>query len=804
MEIILQKNKKQGAGKFLALGCFLFVMNARVNSQIFIEAENYTNMLGVQTQSTTDQGGGLNVGWIDNNDWMEYELNIPMAGEYVFSVRAASLNGGGTISILSGTNSLGSVSVPSTGGWQAWGTFKSDTVTLTEGLQSLRLKAYPGGFNLNWFEIKLINPSDEKMPAEPVIFESSAGVHDISICWSPSVDTGSVVTGYKIFNGAEFLVFASDTCFSLSRLAPGKEFELRVFACDLAGNLSSPALLNISTILPNWELAWSDEFDGTEVDRSKWNFQVGGGGWGNGEAQYYTDGANSSVADGFLTIEARKENFGGNSYTSSRMNTSGKGDFLYGRVEVRAKLPRTGGTWPAIWTLPTDWAYGSWPNSGEIDIMEHTGNNYGTVLGTIHTEAYNHSIGTAKGGSITVGNVTDTFHTYVIEWYPDRIDWYVNDVYYFTFYNEYKTSAEWPFDKRQHLLLNIAIGGGLGGTIDASGVWPQQMVVDYVRFYRFTFGEGDTLEPSAPANLKAKPSGVAVDLSWEPSADNDFVQLYYIFRGDVLIDSTSSCLYKAANLEPFTQYLFSVQAKDFAGNVSAKTNIETTTTDVASFIVPGKIEAENYLYMSGIQTENCSDAGGGLNVAYIDANDWMEYSIDVNTSGKFYLAARVAGQSARGSVQLLDKDENVLSAVETPVTGGWQSWRTVVSNGFELGAGVQRIRLKAATSGFNINWFDITGDSLKYAPAGVNANEVAGACLFPNPFTGNVLSIEMPFVSDIVNISILNIEGRAVYSGRFDNSRNFITIENLNLSPGIYFVNLTGNTLLANTKLIVK
>lgn len=230
-------------------------------------------------------------------------------------------------------------------------------------------------------------------------------------------------------------------------------------------------------------LVWFDEFDTEGVpSTAKWNYDSGGGGWGNNELQTYTNTrTNSWVENGRLYIKAVKTN---GSWTSARLITRDKGDWLYGRIEVKAKLPSGKGTWPAIWMLPTDWEYGGWPQSGEIDIMEHVGYDPGVVHGTIHTEAYNHSIGTQKGGSTTVTNAMSTFHVYAIEWTAETIKWYVDDELYFTFKNEHKTYREWPFDQRFHLLLNIAIGGDWGG---AQGIDPKlaeaTMEIDYVRIY---------------------------------------------------------------------------------------------------------------------------------------------------------------------------------------------------------------------------------------------------------------------------------------------------------------------------------
>jgi beta-glucanase (GH16 family) len=231
-------------------------------------------------------------------------------------------------------------------------------------------------------------------------------------------------------------------------------------------------------------LIWSDDFDYQgEPNTEKWGYDIGGHGWGNNELQNYTNSrTNSFVKDGKLTIEAVKSN---GSWTSARLVTKGKGDWLYGRIEVKAKLPEGRGTWPAIWMLPTDWEYGGWPASGEIDIMEHVGYDFGTVHGTIHTEAYNHSIGTQLGKSIEVKNVSTEFHVYAIDWTEEEIVWYVDGKEYYRVENPNKSYKEWPFDKRFHLILNIAIGGNWGG---AQGIDPNlneaTMEIDYVKVFQ--------------------------------------------------------------------------------------------------------------------------------------------------------------------------------------------------------------------------------------------------------------------------------------------------------------------------------
>ena len=241
---------------------------------------------------------------------------------------------------------------------------------------------------------------------------------------------------------------------------------------------------------PGWELVWSDEFDGAALDRSKWEFEVNARGGGNNELQYYVTN-NARLRDGVLAIEARKEIFAGpdgtRNYTSSRIRTKGKGDWLYGRFETRAKLPKNRGMWPAIWMMPTDERYGGWPHSGEIDIMELIGHEPNRVYGTLH---YSRSGGrhtyTGTNMTLTAGTFADEFHVFRLDWEPGVMRWYVDDRLYQTQTNWQSRAKSFPapFDQRFHLILNLAIGGNWPGNPDASTTFPQAMLVDYLRVYR--------------------------------------------------------------------------------------------------------------------------------------------------------------------------------------------------------------------------------------------------------------------------------------------------------------------------------
>lgn len=239
----------------------------------------------------------------------------------------------------------------------------------------------------------------------------------------------------------------------------------------------------------NWKFettpSWQDNFDGTTVDATKWTFETGGGGWGNNELQAYTAGNNAKVQGGNLIIEARREAVSGMQYTSSRMITKGKGDFLYGRMEVRAKLPKGRGTWPAIWMLASDNSYGNWPSSGEIDIMEHVGYDPGKVHFSIHTSAYNHTRNTQRSKSKMVPTAMDAFHVYRVDWTPYAVRGFIDGEQYFEFVNENNGFTVWPFDKKFFMILNIAVGGNWGGAQGVDNtIFPTTMEVDYVRVFK--------------------------------------------------------------------------------------------------------------------------------------------------------------------------------------------------------------------------------------------------------------------------------------------------------------------------------
>lgn len=275
-----------------------------------------------------------------------------------------------------------------------------------------------------------------------------------------TVPTGVTTYQYKIVGTNTFTV--SVTATSSSGLTLKKSVQITVTV-----NASVPTLF------------WSDEFntDGAP-DAAKWNYDLGAGGWGNNELQYYTSRPeNVIVQNGVLKITAIKENFSGSPYTSTRLKSQNKFAFTYGRVDVRAKIPAGQGTWPAIWMLGNNINTVSWPACGEIDIMEHRGSELNKIFGTLHYPG--RSGGNANGSTIVVPTATTEFHIYSLDWSATSIKIYVDNQLYHTVTN---TSAI-PFNQDFFFLLNVAMGGTFGGAVDPA-VSSATMEVDYIRVYK--------------------------------------------------------------------------------------------------------------------------------------------------------------------------------------------------------------------------------------------------------------------------------------------------------------------------------
>lgn len=283
-----------------------------------------------------------------------------------------------------------------------------------------------------------------------------------------------------------------------------------------------------------WVMVWSDEFDNSSLDNSKWVNDIGGNGWGNNESQYYTAGnANLTLANGFATFTAKNEQFGSNQYTSAKIISKNLFDIQYGKIEGRMKVPMGKGLWPAFWMLGSNIDIVSWPKCGEIDIMEHI-NNETKIHGTAHWDNVGHQY---LGGIINTDPTV--FHTYSIIWDSTAIKWFMDDQLYYLLNITNGVNGTNEFHEKFYLILNLAVGGNWPGYPDGTTVFPADFVVDYVRVYKdqaeLTVDELSSQHLRVfpnPANDKIVLEGIALS--------NELNYTIYALNGSQLTENTSA------------------------------------------------------------------------------------------------------------------------------------------------------------------------------------------------------------------------------------------------------------------------
>lgn len=474
---------------------------------------------------------------------------------------------------------------------------------------------------------------------------------------------------------------------------------------------------------PNWTMIYNDEFniDGLP-DRSKWTVDPKPKAWINGEQQVYTDTThdNARVRNGDLVITGKRDFPNGGTtdpWSSARVISQNKMDFLYGKVEVRAKLPKARGSWPAIWMMPTSSVYGGWPKSGEIDILEHIGNQLGRVMSTVHTENNNWQNNGHLSGYRMFPDAHTNYHTYSLEWSPDSLVFTFDSLHIYTYRNPHTDWKDWPFDQKFHIILNLAIGGGMGGTI-VQADWPDSMNVDYVRVYQKGLGtpypdtvivtpanqlvlEGKTLQYTAKV---LDQNGHVMNLSpqWSITGAGNTIS-----SGGLATLDTSGIITATA-----VQDTISVSG-------SAYVNVRTPNYK----LIPARIEAEAFDNSNSCCTEPTQDTSGTVNVSYIGKGTWFEYDIDVPDTNKYRLQLRAAVSTATSANIYLDTV--LLATVKMPASGGWQKWITVSSPKIRFREGKQTIRIVSNASGWNYNWLRIVdADSVVVSSVAVTPDSV--------------------------------------------------------------------------------
>jgi len=578
----------------------------------------------------------------------------------------------------------------------------------------------------------------------------------------------------------------------MTRKQTGTRAGLGAIAVVVAAALAGTAAADMS-------LVWSDEFDGTSLDTGNWTADIGDGcpdlcGWGNNELEYYRP-ENVTVADGYLTLTAKDEYYGGRYFTSGKVHTRDKHSFLYGRIEARAKIPTGGGMWPAFWMMPQEDVYGGWAASGEIDIME-SANSTDWIGGTLHFGG-SWPDNTQTGGTYSPGgvNFADDFHIYAIEWEETEMRWYVDDVLYST-----KYSGEWfsdgapgnplaPFDQDFYIILNAAVGGNYTGCTETSCVTaelPQEYVIDYVRVYQETANEAPAVLITSPTEGDNPPAG-DITITADASDTDGTVEVVEFYNGASYLGEDETAPY-AFTWMSVADGCYSVVARaiDDEGAYTTDTSDITVGTGCGQapylgspFVLPARVEVEDfdvggegvayhdtdsgneggaYRTSEDVDIQDCSDTGGGYNVGWVREGEWLEYTIEVPMPGDYPIDVRVASAYVGGTFHIEFDGYDLTGDVDVPVTGGWQTW-TTVSTEATLPAGTLLMTFVPTVEGFNVNYFDFL------TPTGAHGQLVASPVLHPphpNPFNPvTTISYEMP-KPGTVDLSVYDVAGKLV------------------------------------------
>ena len=567
------------------------------------------------------------------------------------------------------------------------------------------------------------------------------------------------------------------------------------------------AILSLQTeVFAQWNLVWQDEFNnGISGD---WVFETGAGGWGNNELQYYRR-ENATVQNGALVISAKREGFGGANYTSARMKTQGKKSWKFGKIEARIAMPSFNGIWPAFWMLGDNIGSVGWPSCGEIDIMEHV-NGGSSTFGTIHWANDNGSHAEYSGNT-DAGNIT-AYHTYSIEWDANSIKWFVDGRQYHVANIANNVNSTSELHNNFFILLNLAVGGNWPGYNIDNGAFPANMYVDYVRVYQAgstppPLGGGGVATVYKDCNFGGYAAGLPVgnyaygDL-YARGIGNEDISSLKVNNGYEVVLCEHDNLSGARLTVPAGQNSCLV---DQGWNDRTTSLIVRAASGVPAF--SRTIQAEDYSSMMGVQKEGTNDAGGGLNVGYIDNGDWMAYNgITFPTSGNYKIEYRVASMYGGNRISLdLNAGGIQLGTTDIPSTGGWQNWRTVSKTAY-VNAGTYNVGIYASIGGFNLNWIRITRvgnarTSNEEADMVTSSNNIAseGLGLFPNPVE-NELYINSS--EDLTGgfISVLDVMGREVMK----ESTNFGMLNVSKLESGVYTLTAVSKEGNKTTKRFIK
>lgn len=492
--------------------------------------------------------------------------------------------------------------------------------------------------------------------------------------------------------------------------------------------------LTASCAHAEYKLLWSDEFEAVSINKSNWQHEIYPGVISTAkELQYNTDRAeNSFVKDGKLVISVNKEKYEDNEFTSARLNTSGKFDFRYGKIEARVKLPGGNGVRSKLWLLPDSLEYGGWPSSGEVDILNAINtNSYSIRSGIVFRKAFQGNEYAMKEYNQPEGFNPNDYHVYTLEWQPYEMQWSIDGKLYATVNQWASPDVGYPapFDKPFYLVLAAAVEGKTAQTAD----FPQQMEVDWIRVYQVGDNKPPQLKINNPKNDAKIDANEAVKINVSASDPDGNIDRVEYYNGDKLIGENKVAPFGFSWDAPDGCYKIIARAVDNKGFVCADSiEIEKGAGCLPEPFhggpsgIPGKIEAEDFdkslkgesyydydesnnggVYrQTAVDIQECDE--GGFNVGWIVDNEWLLYTVDITEAGIYDIRFRVSSGIDGGELYIEFDGVDKTGKIKTPATGNWQSYVDVIAKQVNLSAGKQVMKVFIDKGGFNLNYMDFT------------------------------------------------------------------------------------------------
>ena len=584
-------------------------------------------------------------------------------------------------------------------------------------------------------------------------------------------------------------------------------------------------------------LVWADEFNGTTIDTSKWSYEIGGGGWGNSELEYYTARSqNSYVNNGSLYINALSETYTGpdgitENYTSARMVTQDKGNWTYGKFEVRARLPEGQGLWPAIWMMPTFSEYGTWPASGEIDIMELLGNDTTKVYGTIHYGSSSNQQSSGGNKTLSPGGFYGSFHVFSVEWDSISVTWLIDSVPY---YSQTKTGiapTNWPFNKDFFFILNVAVGGGWPGNPNGTTQFPQSMIVDYVRVYQQLNSSYAKINGKASVFQNESveytvPQLAGISYNWQVPAGaqlvsgqgtNEIVVNWGSAGGTLTVSYTTSCGSNTINLpvtvidgncgEVFDDY---ENTREISFNYGSGTYLQQVVNPAPNIVNPSALVGE---YTRSASTQY--DVLGFINYHIANANDYSsgakEFSMDVYSNAP---NTTINLQLEYSPKNILDypAGRHSLYVATTTKTNQWErltfKFSTIIDASVKPDS-INTVTLLFApntytgTTFYIDNFFTFSPGACSTAAITAVANPVTAQSSFtvyPNPARNEVNVLVKEQLAG--QLKLINLNGQVIYEALI--KEGFATIFLETTPAGLYIVEFSSEKGIEHQKLIVE